>query len=143
MSDKPTFVLLHGALTDGSVGRGGSHRLQHAGHQVTAPSLPMRTLDGDAAHLQAFLAGLSGPLVVVGHPFAGSVLSHPDALTPAVPALVFVAAFQQDAGETTADRAGSVVTEIDSSHAIPIAHPEAVTTVVLSAAEHRAPVRAG
>lgn len=103
MSDSPTIVLVHGALTDASVWRRVSDRLQRAGHRVAAPSIPMRTLDGDAAYLRTFLESLPGPLVVAGHSYAGSVLSHPDSLTPAVRALVFVAAFQQDAGETAGE----------------------------------------
>lgn len=103
MSDSPTIVLVHGALTDASVWRRVSDRLQRAGHRVAAPSIPMRTLGGDAAYLRTFLESLPGPLVVAGHSYAGSVLSHPDSLTPAVRALVFVAAFQQDAGETAGE----------------------------------------
>lgn len=102
MPEKPTFILVHGALTDASIWRGVSRRLQSAGQRVAAPSLPMRSLDGDAAYLRAFLDAVPGPLVVAGHSYAGSVLSHPGALTPAVRALVFVAAFQPDAGETAA-----------------------------------------
>jgi pimeloyl-ACP methyl ester carboxylesterase len=103
MSDSPTLVLVHGVLTDASVWRGVSARLQRAGHSVVAPALPLRTLDGDAGYLRAFLETLPGPLVVAGHSYGGSVLSHPDALTPAVRALVFVAAFHQDVGETAAE----------------------------------------
>jgi pimeloyl-ACP methyl ester carboxylesterase len=103
MSDSPTFVLVHGALTDASVWRPVTDRLLRAGHRVLAPSMPMRSLDGDAGYLRAFLHTLSGPLVVAGHSYAGSVLSHPDALTPDVRALVFIAAFQPDAGETAAE----------------------------------------
>ena len=104
--ENPMIVLVHGALTDASVWRSVSERLQHAGHHVVAPSLPMRSLDGDAAYLRAFLQSVPGPIVVVGHSYAGSVLSHPGALTPAVRSLVFVAAFQQDAGETAAELNG-------------------------------------
>lgn len=102
MPDLPTFVLVHGALTDASVWRGVAGRLQRAGYHVAAPSIPLRSLDGDAAYLRAFLQTVPGPLVVAGHSYAGSVLSHPGALTPAVRSLVFVAAFQPDAGETAA-----------------------------------------
>jgi len=102
VSTTPTFVLVHGALTDASVWRRVSQRLLRAGHRVTAPSIPMRSLDGDAAYLRAYLQTLSGPLVVAGHSYAGSVLSHPDTVTPAVHALVFIAAFQQETGETAA-----------------------------------------
>ncbi len=98
--NQPTFVLVHGALTDASVWRRVSLRLQDAGHTVIAPSLPMRDLDGDIAYLNQFLGTLTGPLVVAAHSYAGSVISAPDALTGSVRSLVFVTAFQQDAGET-------------------------------------------
>lgn len=98
--DQPTFVLVHGALTDASVWRRVSARLQDADRTVIAPALPLRGFDSDIAYLRAFLGTLPGPLVVVAHSYAGSVVSAPAALTPAVRALVFVTAFQPDAGET-------------------------------------------
>ncbi|MDQ7807590.1 alpha/beta hydrolase [Amycolatopsis sp. A133] len=98
--NQQTFVLVHGALTDASVWRRVSARLQDAGHTVIAPSLPMRDFDGDVAYLKQFLATLTGPLVVAAHSYAGSVISAPGALTENVRSLVFVTAFQQDAGET-------------------------------------------
>jgi pimeloyl-ACP methyl ester carboxylesterase len=98
--NQPTFVLVHGALTDASVWRRVSARLQDAGHTVIAPSLPMRDFDGDIAYLGQFLGTLTGPLVVAAHSYAGSVISAPGALTEDVRSLVFVTAFQQDAGET-------------------------------------------
>lgn len=98
--NQPTFVLVHGALTDASVWRRVSVRLQDAGHPVIAPSLPMRDLAGDIAYLWQFLSTLTGPLVVAAHSYAGSVISAPGALTADVRSLVFVTAFQQDAGET-------------------------------------------
>ncbi|WP_328443632.1 alpha/beta fold hydrolase [Amycolatopsis sp. NBC_00438] len=101
-----TIVLVHGALTGASVWRHVCATLQADGHEVIAPALPLRTLDGDIAYLRRFLETLPGPLVVAGHSYAGSVISAPDALTPAVRALVFVAAFQQDAGETAGELNG-------------------------------------
>jgi pimeloyl-ACP methyl ester carboxylesterase len=99
-STRPTVVLVHGALTDASVWRSVSAALQEQGVSVLAPALPMRSFEGDVAYVRSVLEGREGPLVVVAHSYAGSVVSAPAALTPAVRALVFVAAFQQDAGET-------------------------------------------
>ncbi|WP_103352261.1 alpha/beta fold hydrolase [Amycolatopsis sp. CA-128772] len=104
--NQPTFVLVHGALTDASVWRRVSARLQDAGFPVIAPSLPMRDFDGDIAYLNQFLDTLDGPLVVAAHSYAGSVISAPDALTAEVRSLVFVTAFQQDAGETAGELNG-------------------------------------
>ena len=103
---QPTFVLVHGALTDASVWRRVSSRLQDAGHSVIAPSMPMRDFDGDVAYLNQFLRTLDGPLVVAAHSYAGSVVSARAALTPAVRSLVFVTAFQQDAGESAGELNG-------------------------------------
>jgi pimeloyl-ACP methyl ester carboxylesterase len=102
MNTPPTVVLVHGALTDASVWRGVSQRLQAAGRTVVAPSLPMRTFDGDVDYLRRFLETLDGPIVVAAHSYAGAVVSDPEALTDAVTALVYVAAFQPETGETAA-----------------------------------------
>jgi pimeloyl-ACP methyl ester carboxylesterase len=112
--DDPVVVLVHGALTDASVWRHVSTRLQRAGRHVIAPAMPMRSLSGDVAYLRRFLESLSRPVVIAAHSYAGSVISDPAALTPAVQALVFVAAFQQDTGETAgelnAEYPGSLLT---------------------------------
>ena len=100
---RSTIVLVHGALTDASVWHPVIARLIRAGHEVLAPALPMRSLAGDSAQLHAFLSTIDGPIVVAGHSYGGSVVSDPRALTPAVRALVFVAAFQQDTGETAGE----------------------------------------
>ena len=99
----PTVVLVHGALTDASVWHPVIARLQRGGHRVLAPAMAMRSLAADAAYLHSVLATIPGPIVLAGHSYGGSVISHPAAITPGVGALVFVAAFQQDAGETAGE----------------------------------------
>ena len=103
MSDSLTVVLVHGALTDASVWHPVAARLQAAGHPVTAPPLPLRGLDADATELATLLGSMPGSVVLVGHSYAGSVISHPSVADPKVRALVFVAAFQPDDGETTGE----------------------------------------
>lgn len=102
MTDNPTVLLVHGALTDASVWHGVISELHQKGVPVVAPALPMRSFDGDIAYIRSVLETIEGPVVVAAHSYGGSVVSAPDALTDAVRALVFVAAFQQDAGETAA-----------------------------------------
>ena len=99
----PAIVLVHGALTDASIWHGVIANLQQRGYRVLAPALPMRSLAEDVATLEAFLATVDGPIVVAGHSYGGSVISAPDALTPDVRGLVFVAAFQQDHDETAGE----------------------------------------
>jgi pimeloyl-ACP methyl ester carboxylesterase len=99
----PTIVLVHGALTDASVWHGVIAELRRLGHRVLAPAIPMRGLASDVAYLRAFLTTVDGDITVAAHSYGGSVISDPDALTPAVRTLAFVAAFQQDTGETAGE----------------------------------------
>jgi pimeloyl-ACP methyl ester carboxylesterase len=93
-------VLVHGALTDASVWHAVARRLQADGRTVLAPALPMRSLESDATYLAGVLARIENPVVLVAHSYAGAVISHPAVAAAAeVRALVFVAAFQPDAGE--------------------------------------------
>lgn len=103
MNDSLTVVLVHGALTDASVWHPVAGRLQAAGQTVAAPPLPLRGLHADAAELATFLGSVDGPVVLVGHSYAGSVISHPSVADPLVRAVVFVAAFQPDEGEATGE----------------------------------------
>jgi pimeloyl-ACP methyl ester carboxylesterase len=96
-----TIVLVHGALTDASVWNQVARRLHGAGAMVSAPALPMRSLEQDASYLAGFLDRVPAPVVLVGHSYAGAVISHPAiTATGAVQALVYVAAFQPDTGES-------------------------------------------
>ena len=102
-SSHPTVVLVHGALTDASVWHDVIVRLRDLGRPALAPAMPMRSLAADAAYLHSFLTTLDGPLVLAGHSYGGSIISDPAALTPAVRALVFAAAFQPDQHETAGE----------------------------------------
>ena len=102
-SSRTTIVLVHGALTDASVWHDVIVRLHALGHPVLAPAMPMRGLATDAAYLHSLLDTVDGPLVVAGHSYGGSIISDPAALTPAVRALVFAAAFQPDQHETAGE----------------------------------------
>ena len=106
MSAKPTIVLVHGALTDASVWSEVIATLQHDGYTVTAPAIPLRGLESDAAYLAGFLGSLDGPVVLAGHSYAGSVISHPSIATADVTGLVFVSAFAPEAGESTGELNG-------------------------------------
>ena len=97
----PSIVLVHGALTDASVWNDVALRLLSDGYEVHAPALPMRRLADDARYLAGVIERVEGPVVLVGHSYAGAVISHPAiSAVGNVVALVYVAAFQPDAGET-------------------------------------------
>lgn len=98
----PTVILVHGAWADGSSWSKVIRRLQADGLSVRAAQLPLTALEDDVAALRRVLADTSGPIVLVGHSWGGSVITEAgnDAK---VRALVYVAAFSNDAGETGAD----------------------------------------
>ncbi len=99
-SPKPTVVLVHGAFADASGWNGVAARLIHAGFPVIAPANPLRGLAADSAYLSSILATLGGPLVLVGHSYGGCVITNAATGNANVTALVYVAAFAPDQGET-------------------------------------------
>ncbi|MFD3553546.1 alpha/beta fold hydrolase [Streptomyces goshikiensis] len=97
---KPTIVLEHGAFADASGWNEVIHTLQRRGYTVYAPANPLRSLTGDTEYLKSFLATLSGPVVLVGHSYGGAVVTGAATGNPAVKALVYIAAYAPDQGET-------------------------------------------
>jgi pimeloyl-ACP methyl ester carboxylesterase len=97
---KPTIVLIHGAWADGSSWSRVTARLQRAGYIVEVPPNPLRGLASDAAYVASFLKTVTGPVVLVGHSYGGSVITGAATGNPEVKALVYVDAFIPDEGET-------------------------------------------
>jgi pimeloyl-ACP methyl ester carboxylesterase len=95
-----TVVLVHGAFTDASSWNGVIERLQAAGVQVTAPPNLLRGLLADSAYVESSLKQIPGPVLLVGHSYAGAVISNAGADAKNVVGLVFVAAFATEEGET-------------------------------------------
>lgn len=102
MSDntKQTIVLVHGAYADSSSWNGSVNALRAAGHPVIAAANPLRGIDSDADYLRGVLASIDGPIVLAGHSYGGVVMSHAAEGNPNVTALVFVASFLAEPGET-------------------------------------------
>lgn len=94
------IVLVHGAWADGSSWRGVIGRLQQAGHNVTAPQFPLTTLADNLARLRQVLAVQDGPAVLAGHSYGGQIMTALGTDAPNVVALVYVAAFALDEGES-------------------------------------------
>jgi pimeloyl-ACP methyl ester carboxylesterase len=97
---KPTIVLIHGAFAESASWHGVIRRLQAAGHPVVAASNPLRSLSGDAAAVSSVLATVKGPVVLVGHSYGGAVAANAAVDHDNVKALVFVAAFAPERGES-------------------------------------------
>ncbi|MFS8114044.1 alpha/beta hydrolase [Rhizobium jaguaris] len=99
-------VIVHGAFADGSGWRTVSDLLTKDGYKVTIVQEPLTSLADDVAATRRVLDLQNGPAVLVGHSYGGMVVS--DAGNAAnVAALVYVAAFQPDKGESLATLAQS------------------------------------
>jgi pimeloyl-ACP methyl ester carboxylesterase len=113
---RPTIVLVHGAWADASSWDGVIPSLQRKGYPVVAVPNPLRGQTIDAPYVASILASIQGPIILVGHSYGGAVISIAAAGNPNVKALVFIAAFIPDVGETgltLAGRAGG--SQIDPS----------------------------
>jgi pimeloyl-ACP methyl ester carboxylesterase len=95
----PTVVLVHGAFADGSSWAGVIERLQARGIDVIAPANPLRGLTSDSAYIAGVFEQTPGPVVAVGHSYAGAVISSAARHAKNVIGLVFVAAFATEEGE--------------------------------------------
>lgn len=99
---KPTIVIVHGGWADSSGWSGEISRLEKDGYPVIAPANPLRGLTSDADYIRSVLQSITGPIVLVGHSYGGAVISNAARGVPNVKALVFIAAFAPDTGETLA-----------------------------------------
>jgi pimeloyl-ACP methyl ester carboxylesterase len=100
MSKKPNVVLVHGAWADGSSWSDVIRTLQATGFTVTAPQFPETSLAADVARLRQVLRRQSGPTIVAGHSYGGQIMTALGADAPNVVALVYIAAFALDKGES-------------------------------------------
>jgi pimeloyl-ACP methyl ester carboxylesterase len=96
----PTIVLVHGAFAESASWNGVIDPLIDAGHRVIAAANPLRGLASDAAAVSDVVRAIDGPVVLVGHSYGGAVITNVDAGAGEIAALVYVAAFAPDPGET-------------------------------------------
>ena len=100
---KPTIVLVHGAFAESSSWDGVIRVLQKDGYRVVAAAVPLRGVRADAQYVADLVASNDGPVVLVGHSYGGSVISAAGNGSSKVKALVFVAGFAPDLGETAVE----------------------------------------
>jgi pimeloyl-ACP methyl ester carboxylesterase len=103
---KPTVVLVHGAFADSTSWNDVISKLRHDRYPVVAVANPLRSLSGDSTYLKEVLAGIDGPIVLAGHSYGGSVISNAATGNENVKALVYLAAFLPDKGESAAELSG-------------------------------------
>jgi pimeloyl-ACP methyl ester carboxylesterase len=100
-SNDLTVVLVHGAWADGSSWAKVIGPLAADGIKVVAAPLPLTSFRDDVSALDRTLERVTGPVVLVGHAYAGAVIAA--TRSEKVQALVCVAALAPDEGETVAD----------------------------------------
>jgi len=99
---KPTIVLVHGAFAESSSWNNAARGLLAKGYAVVAVANPLRGVKSDANYLSSVLASIDGPVILVGHSYGGNVISNIPVKNSNVKALIFVAGFAPDSGETAA-----------------------------------------
>ena len=116
---KPTIVLVHGGYADSSCWNGVIPRLQHEGYTTIAGSNPLRGIPTDAPYIGSLLDSISGPVVLVAHSMGGTVITNAAAGKSNVKALVYIAAFVPDVGETQ----GDLINKFPGSEVLPVSVP--------------------
>jgi pimeloyl-ACP methyl ester carboxylesterase len=92
-------VLVHGGFVDGSGWRAVYDLLTQDGYHVAVVQNPTLSLEGDAAAARLIIGAQDGPVVLVGHSYGGAVITEAGT-DPNVAALVYIAAFAPDKGES-------------------------------------------
>lgn len=97
---KPSIVFAHGLWADGSCFSKLIPSLQAEGHEVLASQHGLDSLNGDVASVVRCFGRVSGPIVLVGHSYGGTLITHAGT-DDRVAALVYIAALAPDETETS------------------------------------------
>src|ERR1700759_1155260 len=97
-----TAVLVHGAFADGSSWEKVIPYLENAGLKVLAVQNPLDSLYDDFAATKRLIRNAEGPVVLVGHSWAGAVITEAGN-DEKVKSLVYVAAYAPDSGQSVKD----------------------------------------
>jgi len=92
-------VLVHGGFVDGSGWQGVYNILTRRGYHVSVVQNPTLSLAGDVTATRQVIDEQPGPVVLVGHSYGGMVITQAGTHEK-VAALVYIAAFAPDAGES-------------------------------------------
>ncbi|HKU72354.1 MAG TPA: alpha/beta hydrolase [Pyrinomonadaceae bacterium] len=104
---KPTIVFVHGLWADGSSWNKLINPLADKGYKVISVQNPTTSLEDDVAATKRAIDRANGDVILVGHSWGGFVISEAG-VDPRVKALVYIAAFAPDKGETVASLSESV-----------------------------------
>ena len=105
-----TVVLVHGGFVDGSGWQGVYEQLTKDGHSVSVVQNPTLSLADDVAVTKRAIDAASEPVILVGHSYGGAVVTEAGT-HPKVAALVYIAAFMPDQGESVNTLIGGFPTD--------------------------------
>jgi pimeloyl-ACP methyl ester carboxylesterase len=94
-----SVVLVHGGFVDGSGWESVHQALTKKGYRVSIVQHPTVSLADDVAYTKRAIAALDGPVILVGHSYGGVVITEAGT-DEKVAALVYIAAFAPDEGES-------------------------------------------
>ncbi len=97
---KPSIVFAHGLWADGSCFQKLIPTLQAEGHEVICSQHGLDSLKGDVQCVTRCFGRVSGPVVLVGHSYGGTLITHAGT-DDRVAALVYIAALAPDETETS------------------------------------------
>ena len=127
--NRPTIVLVHGGYADSSCWNSTIQELQCKGYTTICGSNPLRGIPTDAPYIASLLDSINGPVVLVAHSMGGTVITNAAAGKRNVKALVYIAAFVPDVGETQ----GELITKFPGSEvgavSVPVPYTKANGTV--------------
>ena len=101
-----TIVLVHGAFAESSSWNAVIPKLSARGYNVVAAANPLRSLKTDAEFVASVVASIKGPVVLVGHSYAGAVITNAANGNGNVKALVYVDGFAPEEGESALGLSG-------------------------------------
>jgi pimeloyl-ACP methyl ester carboxylesterase len=121
---KPTIVLVHGAFAESSSWNAVIAKLNKAGYTTIAAANPLRGVAKDAASVSAIVGSISGPVVLVGHSYGGPVITEAANGRSNVKALVYVAGFAPETGESSLSLSGKFPGSTLESAITPVMLPD-------------------
>jgi pimeloyl-ACP methyl ester carboxylesterase len=137
-SAKPTIVLVHGAFAESSSWNDVIADLGRDGYRAIAAGNPLRGVASDAASVASVLRSIPGDVVLVGHSYGGLVITEAANGQSNVKALVYVAAFTPDTGESAFTLAAQFPGSTLGDALIPVALPDGGTDLYIDPAKFHA-----
>jgi pimeloyl-ACP methyl ester carboxylesterase len=101
-----TVVLVHGAFAESASWNDVISRLQDQGYTVIAAANPIRSVSGDAEFVASIFEAVEGSIVAVGHSYGGTVITNAVRDNENVEALVYVAGYAPEEGESSLELSG-------------------------------------